>query len=336
MWSLPIGSVGGIAVRVSIIYLVWMAIELAGAHAWTYKLSYVASLFVLVLLHEFGHCLACRWVGGEANDILMWMLGGLAFCRPPHTWRANLATTLGGPMVNVVLVPVFIGVMLALGAPLRAMFFNPWGDGAGTAWSLAVGSMHAPDWVKTPLFTLHLTNTALLLFNVLLPMFPMDGGRLLQNLMWRKMGYGRSMWVATTIGMFAAVVVGLAGMAMGTDGFTLVGLAIMGGLTCYNQKQQLRFMGEGDVAAERWAQFGGDGESWKLGSAKADKNAGKADQKRADKAAKAAAAERQRMISETAELDRILAKIKDKGMASLTRGEEAFLRRSTQKSRGGE
>ena len=40
-----------------------------------------ATIFVfgmLVLVHELGHCFACRRVGGEADDVLMWMLGGLA------------------------------------------------------------------------------------------------------------------------------------------------------------------------------------------------------------------------------------------------------------------
>ena len=34
-------------------------------------------LFSVVLVHEFGHCLACRWSGGSANEILMWPLGVL-------------------------------------------------------------------------------------------------------------------------------------------------------------------------------------------------------------------------------------------------------------------
>src|SRR5260221_13174172 len=34
-------------------------------------LEYLA-LFVIVLLHEFGHALACRQVGGRANQIVLW------------------------------------------------------------------------------------------------------------------------------------------------------------------------------------------------------------------------------------------------------------------------
>ena len=40
-------------------------------------------LFVLVTMHEFGHALACRQVGGRAERIVLWPLGGIAFVSPP-------------------------------------------------------------------------------------------------------------------------------------------------------------------------------------------------------------------------------------------------------------
>jgi len=45
-------------------------------------LEYLA-LFLIVLLHEFGHSLACRQVGGRANQIVLWPLGGVAYVDPP-------------------------------------------------------------------------------------------------------------------------------------------------------------------------------------------------------------------------------------------------------------
>jgi Zn-dependent protease len=47
-----------------------------------YVVEYLA-LFSIVLLHEFGHVLACRSVGGIANRIILWPLGGVAFVDPP-------------------------------------------------------------------------------------------------------------------------------------------------------------------------------------------------------------------------------------------------------------
>jgi len=44
--------------------------------------------FGIVLLHEFGHCFASRWVGGERDEIMMTPLGGLALPkRRTARWR---------------------------------------------------------------------------------------------------------------------------------------------------------------------------------------------------------------------------------------------------------
>src|SRR6185437_3559566 len=43
-----------------------------------YLIQYLA-LFGIVVLHEFGHALACRLVGGLADTIVLWPLGGIAF-----------------------------------------------------------------------------------------------------------------------------------------------------------------------------------------------------------------------------------------------------------------
>ena len=45
-------------------------------------LEYLA-LFLIVMLHEYGHALACRQVGGVANRIMLWPLGGVAYVNPP-------------------------------------------------------------------------------------------------------------------------------------------------------------------------------------------------------------------------------------------------------------
>src|SRR5467141_3025399 len=68
-------------------------------------LEYLA-LFLIVTLHEFGHSLACRQVGGTANQIVLWPLGGVAYVNPPPRPGAALWSIAAGPLVNVVLVPI--------------------------------------------------------------------------------------------------------------------------------------------------------------------------------------------------------------------------------------
>ncbi len=48
-----------------------------------WKIAEYLSLFLMVLIHEFGHALATRQVGGTANQILLWPFGGVAYVSPP-------------------------------------------------------------------------------------------------------------------------------------------------------------------------------------------------------------------------------------------------------------
>ncbi len=68
-------------------------------------LEYLA-LFLIVTIHEFGHALACRQVGGTANQIVLWPLGGVAYVDPPPRPGATLWSIAAGPLVNVALLPV--------------------------------------------------------------------------------------------------------------------------------------------------------------------------------------------------------------------------------------
>src|SRR5947209_15751163 len=81
----------------------WMEIYAWEGPALAVKVAVYVSLFAIVLLHEFGHVLACRQVGGQAQRIVLWPLGGLAYVAPPARPGAVLWTIAAGPLVNVVL-----------------------------------------------------------------------------------------------------------------------------------------------------------------------------------------------------------------------------------------
>ncbi|HXY33638.1 MAG TPA: site-2 protease family protein [Planctomycetaceae bacterium] len=145
-------------------------------------IEYLA-LFGIVLLHEFGHALACRQVGGQANRIMLWPLGGVAFVQPPARPGALLWSIAAGPLVNVVLVPVTItAVVIASVAHL--------GD-------------QSPDLVHF-LNSIAIINLGLLIFNML-PVYPLDGGQILQALLWFVIGRARSLMVSGIIGLAVAV-----------------------------------------------------------------------------------------------------------------------------------
>jgi Zn-dependent protease len=148
------------------------------------------ALFMIVLMHEFGHSLACRSVGGEANRILLWPLGGAAFVKPPQRPGATLWSIVAGPLVNVVLIPVTCAL----------------------AWRFHSGPLSVPMPSEAPnldkfLVALCLINVLLLVFNML-PVYPLDGGQILRSLMWFIIGPAKSLLVASMIG-FGAAAVGL-------------------------------------------------------------------------------------------------------------------------------
>jgi Zn-dependent protease len=129
------------------------------------------SLFLIVLLHEFGHAMACRQVGGTANRIILWPMGGVAFVNPPQRAGATLWSIAAGPLVNVALLP--------------ALIFATW-------MSRRLGWMISHHDLYVLLRHILGIDIVLLLFNML-PVFPLDGGQILRSLLWFVMGRGRSL-----------------------------------------------------------------------------------------------------------------------------------------------
>jgi Zn-dependent protease len=76
-------------------------------------LEYLA-LFFFVTLHEYGHALACRQVGGTANQIVLWPLGGVAYVNPPQRPGATLWSLAAGPLVNVIIAIALLAALPAL------------------------------------------------------------------------------------------------------------------------------------------------------------------------------------------------------------------------------
>jgi len=131
-WSLPLGRLFGINIRVHILFPI-VVLGLIGRVAyldprpelWLQALLLMVMLFLVVLLHELGHCFGARAVDGDAQDILLWPLGGLAYADVPHTPRANFIYTAAGPAVNVLLC---LAAVLLIAACGYVPSFNPIAD----------------------------------------------------------------------------------------------------------------------------------------------------------------------------------------------------------------
>jgi Zn-dependent protease len=157
----------------------------AGApHSLAFFVVLYFCLFFIVLIHEFGHALACKSVGGRADRILLQPLGGIAFVDPPQRAGAMLWSIVAGPLVNVILLPITI---------IPAVFLHNLGaHGIGYEF----------------VFYLAILNAGLLIFN-LLPFYPLDGGQILRSLLWFVAGRGLSLIIAAAIGIAGALLLAL-------------------------------------------------------------------------------------------------------------------------------
>lgn len=120
-------------------------------------------LFAGVLAHEIGHAVVARRYGIEVEEIDLWLLGGVAKLRgEAHVPEHELRYALAGPAVTGLIVVV---LAIAVGA-------------SGV-------DPHSPGGALLEYQLL--INGLILVFN-LLPAFPLDGGRVLRALLWRRSG----------------------------------------------------------------------------------------------------------------------------------------------------
>ena len=191
--SFHLARILGITVKVHITLVIFLAFLLFGTERFSGSGSLavgaaiLAGYFLSVLLHEFGHSLACKAVNGRSDEILMGPLGGLAYCRPPHHPTAHLITTVCGPLVTLVIWLLLTQVVAGM-LPQNSL-----------AYHLVVG--------------LGFWNYVLLLFN-LLPGFPMDGGRIVRDVLWHFIGFARSTRIAVWTGRVTGALMVLASLGM--------------------------------------------------------------------------------------------------------------------------
>ena len=178
-------------------------------------LEYLA-LFLIVTLHEYGHALACKQVGGTADQIVLWPLGGVAFVKPPPRPGATLWSIAAGPLVNLALLPILsmVGV-----------------------WNRSMGLAEATPNATALLHAVWLINLGLLIFNML-PIYPLDGGQILRSLLWFVVGRASSLMLATIIGFLGVAGLIVLAVWMQSVWFGVLSLFIL--LNCWGGLRQAR------------------------------------------------------------------------------------------------
>lgn len=143
----------------------WL-VDRASGLGWS--LTLFAGLFGSTVLHELGHCAAAARYGISTHSIVLLPIGGVAqLARIPREPERELVITLAGPAVNFALV--------ALLWPLTGFDWHWWGA-------------PLPSSIAELGHSLIIVNLVMGLFNFL-PIFPMDGGRILRALLSLKLPY---------------------------------------------------------------------------------------------------------------------------------------------------
>lgn len=166
---------------------------------------FALALLTTLLIHEFGHCYAAYRQGGGAERVVIWPLGGLAYCDAPHQPRAQFWVAAGGPAASVGL-----GLLACLVCAFAGWQLLPYVE---------------PEFSFHRLFFqyLFLWNTFVLILN-LLPCYPVDGGRMLQAVLWgRYESYGHASLLTLRISRVTAIA-----------GFVLGGLILLLGFAVKN------------------------------------------------------------------------------------------------------
>ena len=308
--SVPLGTWFGIEVRAHASLVLYIAFTLLGPGSvggWRNASTFMAILFCSVLLHEFGHCFGSRLVGGQPTHILMHPLGGLASAGSPHRPWARFVTIVAGPMVNFLICAITAGILAVAAGTWRIVPWSPL--------SLRLAYLSWDSNVVYYAWWVFLVNYSLLLFN-LWPVFPLDGGQMLQSILWVKFGYYKAMIFATVTGMIGAATLGVyLGLLRGN--FYLIVLAAWGFMTCLSMYREVKANGP-------WA-YQNDPD-YDLGNRPSNKRLNQRSLRRARQLEREAAAEQE-------QIDAILAKVSAQGMQSLTWFERRALRKATEHQR---
>lgn len=157
------------------------------AVAWISAAIGAVLLIVSLTAHELAHSIVARRRGLPAEEITLWIFGGVSHIRGDwKSARTEFLVAAAGPAVTLLIAGLCFGL----------------------SWLLVVAT--APDLVVLLAQWLAAVNALLLVFN-LLPAFPLDGGRILRSALWaRRRDRARATLTAARVGrVFAYLIVAL-------------------------------------------------------------------------------------------------------------------------------
>lgn len=221
-WTFPLFRLFGIQVRMHWTLAILLAGQLIqggmnqtlGSRAIT-----MGILFVSILFHEFSHCWMARRRGGHAEEILLWPLGGLAYVGHSGSPRDELRVAGIGPISSFLFGGICLAVLIGSGVRWDWEYANPF----GTWW------YPAPLMNEAQNYLIHgfRLNVYLGLFNLLLPAYPLDGGRVLFAFLTLRHGRRRAAELTSMIAIPIGIALAVWGVAQAELYLILIGAWVL-------------------------------------------------------------------------------------------------------------
>lgn len=299
--------------------------------------TWLGLLLAALALHELGHALMASWLEHDQDEVHLWPLGSLV--GPSFRMRSGeqFLVAMSGPLTSAsTFLMSAIGLALFAGAQV---VWWPFGNGKpdfGAPW---IGKdQAAPMGAAWMIGWFAYWNWILLLAN-LIPALPFDGGRVVRSMI----GGASGIASRDSVGAFwgargCSIILGVSGVfrlmkSWGTDGWTLISIAVMIEYMLYVEAQMLEEGGYLDDGV-----FGYDfseGYTSLEGGAAKVRPYGESALKRWRRRRSELRRER-RMAREAAEerrMDEILEKLYREGRAALSDEENRFLVRVSNRLR---
>ena len=202
--SIRLGRIAGIPIGMdwTVVVIVVLITDILGASVlpavmphqsaalyWTVAAAGSVLFVAALAAHEIAHAIVARHCGVQVRSVTLWMLGGIAELEgEPPTARADLRIAIAGPATSLA-----AGIVFGGAAALARLVHSPAVFTAALAW-LAV------------------MNVVLAVFN-LLPGAPLDGGRILRGLLWKRYGdRQRASRAAARAGQALGIGIGVIGL----------------------------------------------------------------------------------------------------------------------------
>ncbi|MEM9165491.1 MAG: DUF6576 domain-containing protein [Planctomycetota bacterium] len=246
-WSVPAGRLGGLVLRLHLVLLIWSVLRLVrsiphDARGWPFELWWLGSVALVLLFRELAVWALVTRGDDRASPVVLWPLGNAV----PPSPDASPGRCIGQGAVGL---SASVLLLLCLGGALYAMT-GRWD--AVVFWPVErVGlerEMYADGILLGGLWTLYAVNSAVLLFH-LLPMLPLDGGRVLQGALGTRSDEGSETPAALghAVGMLTAVV--LAAVGWLTETTPVIAVAAAGFFVCWQEQRRSRLL-----APEDWTE----------------------------------------------------------------------------------